>query len=93
MTLDYFIAASQGDERLGAAKWLYWMCNMSTSDHVSHMSADELTGSDADAAYYDPNWFDVADAVLAEMARQREAGKARIGELEDRLESYHFGNC
>lgn len=92
MTRQDFIAAAQGDERLGTAQWLYWLCNMSTSDHCSHMSADELTGSDADVAYYDPNWFDVADAVLAELASVREADKAEICRLEKLLKQRNVGS-
>lgn len=71
MTLSDFKAASQGDERLAWAQYLMWLdgkgqftaaeyalfCKRTTTEWLDH---------------WHPTYFVLADAVLAELARQLE---------------------
>ncbi len=75
MTYQDFLAASQGDERLAMARWLAHKINKTqTAEMWSIVPPDILEGMS-------PDVFSLADAVLAELTRQREADKARIEQL------------
>ena len=71
MTLSDFKAASQGNERLAWARWLCYICGHVSDSFALTLKPQELTGSGVDSDYHEPDWFEVADAVLAELARQR----------------------
>lgn len=97
MTLQDFKAAAQGDERLAMARWLYWCSTKKiqaanfpiTWDSIClQRQPHQLQGGRETPI----DWFDCADAVLAELARQREADKAQIEVLinRDRNEEYHI---
>ena len=86
MTFQDFLAASQGDERLAMARWLAHKINKTqTAEMWSIVPPDILEGMS-------PDVFSLADAVLAELTRQREADKARIEVLKNRArnEEYHI---
>lgn len=71
MTLDDFKAASQGDERMAWARWLYYQ-------PIKAAGPEALTQFNENDC---ENWFDCADAVLAELESVREADKAKIEQL------------
>ena len=71
MTFQDFLAASPGDERLAMTNWLryvFW-------DRV--LSPHPPKNNELPTVRFE----DQADAVLAELARQREADRARIEKL------------
>lgn len=87
MTLSDFIAASQGDERLATARWLCALHALARIElrQVIHGNSTENVIWDIQHGREDRHdvlpFFAQADAVLAELARQREADKAQIEQL------------
>ena len=88
MTLSDFLAASPGDERLPWARWLCYL-HMEGQDESERLFRTEYGRSiqcnNLLEGYSDatdvPPFLPMADAVLTELARQREADKAEIEQL------------
>ena len=81
MTLQDFLAASPGDERLAWARWLCFHGSAIDEKDALKIHPADLVQSEFETDLYEPDWFKFADAVLAELARQREVDKARIEQL------------
>jgi hypothetical protein len=87
MTLQDFIAASQGDERLGTARWLCFHGSAIDEKDALKIPPAELVQSDFETDWYEPDWFKFADAVLALMEETRKEDEARIEDLECQIEA------
>lgn len=92
MTLQDFLAASQGDERLAWARFILYLENR------PHLAEEQTTVQWWIELTEDfitrllPNQLYIADAVLAELARQREASEKEIERLENIIESDQRSN-